>query len=78
MSATPKIALIAGATGLVGGYALNALLDAPDVDSVEEGNRVLNVPARMTARVRIPPAQVFEIMKALEAQLTAWERETGR
>ena len=30
MSSTPKVALIAGATGLVGGYALNALLDAPD------------------------------------------------
>lgn len=30
MSTTPKIALVAGASGLVGGFALDALLDAPD------------------------------------------------
>jgi len=34
VSSTPKVALIAGATGLVGGYALNALLDAPDYTRV--------------------------------------------
>jgi uncharacterized protein YbjT (DUF2867 family) len=34
VSSTPKVALIAGATGLVGGYALNALLDAPDYGRV--------------------------------------------
>ena len=31
--------------------------------------------SRVVSRVRIPPAQVFEIMKALEQQLTAWETE---
>jgi hypothetical protein len=31
--------------------------------------------ARVVSRVRIPPSQVFEIMKALEQQLTAWENE---
>jgi uncharacterized protein YbjT (DUF2867 family) len=30
VSTTPKIALVAGATGLVGGLLLNTLLDAPD------------------------------------------------
>jgi uncharacterized protein YbjT (DUF2867 family) len=30
VSTTPKIALVAGATGLVGGFLLKALLDAPD------------------------------------------------
>lgn len=34
MSTTPKIALIAGATGLVGGFALKALLDAPEYTRV--------------------------------------------
>lgn len=34
MSTTPKIALVAGATGLVGGYLLKALLDAPDYTRV--------------------------------------------
>ncbi|MDQ1704987.1 MAG: hypothetical protein QOF18_1353 [Frankiaceae bacterium] len=35
--------------------------------------------SRVVSRVRIPPSQVFEIMKALEQQLTAWEaeRDTG-
>ena len=34
--------------------------------------------ATVVARVRIPPAQVFELMKALEQQLSAWEKETGQ
>jgi len=29
----------------------------------------------VVSRVRIPPAQVFELMKALEAQLSLWESE---
>ncbi|MDR0959699.1 MAG: DUF3467 domain-containing protein [Propionibacteriaceae bacterium] len=32
----------------------------------------------IVARVRIPPSQVFELMKALEQQLSAWEKEQGR
>jgi hypothetical protein len=31
--------------------------------------------SRVVSRVRIPPSQVFEIMKALEQQLTSWEAE---
>ena len=42
-----------------------------------DGRQVLNHPTRVVSRVRIPPAQVFELMKALEVQLSAWERETG-
>jgi len=34
--------------------------------------------ARVVSRVRIPPSQVFEIMKALERSLTAWEKEHGQ
>jgi uncharacterized protein YbjT (DUF2867 family) len=34
VSTTPKIALIAGATGLVGGFALKSLLDAPEYSRV--------------------------------------------
>lgn len=34
MSTTPKIALVAGATGLVGGLLINTLLDAPDYTRV--------------------------------------------
>ncbi|MDR1392527.1 MAG: DUF3467 domain-containing protein [Bifidobacteriaceae bacterium] len=42
----------------------------------EDGAVVLN--AAVAARVRIPPAQVFELMKALEQQLSAWEKEHGK
>ncbi len=34
--------------------------------------------SRVVSRVRIPPSQVFEIMKALEQQLTAWESERSQ
>lgn len=48
------------------------LVDGPD------GGKIVQVPARLNARIRIPPAQVFEIMKALESQLSRWETETGK
>jgi hypothetical protein len=44
----------------------------------QNGVDVLVQRAQVVARVRIPPSQVFEIMRALELQLTAWEQETGR
>jgi len=42
----------------------------------EEGAVVLD--AAVVSRVRIPPPQVFELMKALEQQLSAWEKERGK
>jgi len=42
----------------------------------EDDTVILN--ATVVARVRIPPAQVFELMKALEQQLSMWETETGQ
>jgi Protein of unknown function (DUF3467) len=36
-----------------------------------------SVQAQVVSRVRIPPSQVFEIMKALETELSKWERRTG-
>lgn len=42
-----------------------------------DGQQYISVPTRITSRVRIPPAQVFELMKALEQQLTAYENEVG-
>ena len=49
----------------------------PQVIEVD-GTRVINVPARMVSRVRIRPEQIFEIMKALNQQLTRWEKEQGK
>ena len=43
-----------------------------------DGGQVLNVPAKVVQRVRIPPRQVFELMKAMESQLGQWEAETGQ
>jgi hypothetical protein len=41
----------------------------------ENGTRYLHVPVRVVARVRIPPGQVWELMKSLEKNLSAYERE---
>ncbi|MCE1180659.1 MAG: DUF3467 domain-containing protein [Micrococcales bacterium] len=44
----------------------------------EEGRPVQVNQATVVARVRIPQRQVFELMKALETQLSQWERENPR
>ncbi|HLU44743.1 MAG TPA: DUF3467 domain-containing protein [Natronosporangium sp.] len=49
----------------------------PQVVEVD-GQRIINVPARMVSRVRLRPEQIFEIMKALNHQLTRWEKEQGK
>jgi len=41
-----------------------------------EADRVIQ-DAVVVSRIRIPPSQVFELMKALEQQLSMWERETN-
>jgi hypothetical protein len=49
----------------------------PQLTEDPDGRQLIDLATRVVARVRIPPGQVFEIMKALEQQLSAWERETG-
>ncbi len=49
----------------------------PQLSEDSDGRKYIDVATRVVSRVRIPPGQVFEIMKALEQQLSAWERETG-
>lgn len=44
----------------------------------ETGVVEIKIPGQIIQRVRIPPAQVFEMAKALTKQLEAWEQETGR
>jgi hypothetical protein len=51
--------------------AIGGLAGGPAADAV------LVRRAQVVARVRIPPSQVFEVMKVLEQQLSAWERENG-
>ncbi len=52
-----------------------AAMTGPPTPADEGDEDVVN--AQIITRVRIPPAQVFEIMKALEQQLTQWEDRTG-
>jgi hypothetical protein len=55
-----------------------AVLRRPPKPTVaEDGSRVVKVTTRVVSRVRVPPSQVFEIMKGLEKQLSMWERSHG-
>ncbi len=49
----------------------------PKPGTNDDGSRVVKVPTRVVTRVRVPPSQVFEIMKGLEKQLSMWERSHG-
>jgi hypothetical protein len=50
----------------------------PQLKEHEDGHQFFDLPARIVSRVRIPPQQVFELMKALGIELSAWERATGQ
>jgi hypothetical protein len=41
----------------------------------DNGTRYVQTSARVVARVRIPPGQIWELMKSLEQNLSAYERE---
>ena len=47
-------------------------------EDADTGQRTIVLPTRIVSRVKIPPRQVFEFMKALNQQLELWERETGQ
>ncbi len=55
-----------------------ALKGPPQLAEQPDGAAVQVFPTRVVARVRIPPGQVFEVMRGLEQQLSMWEEETGR
>lgn len=54
-----------------------AMVAPPDDVTNELGEQVTRLQSRIVSRVRVPPAQILEIMKALNHQLDAWEQETG-
>ena len=54
------------------------VMSRPPQEGHDDSGRFMHVATRIVARVRVPPGQVFEIMKALETQLSAWETETGQ
>jgi hypothetical protein len=47
----------------------------PTPTRTDEGGQVARIDAQVVTRVRIPAAQVWEVMKALQAQLGQWEGE---
>lgn len=47
------------------------------VKETETEAEYVHIPARVVSRVRIPPSQVWELMRALEHHLSAYEREHG-
>lgn len=42
-----------------------------------DGTVVLTVPARVTARVKVPPTLLFEIIKAINENMTQYEQRFG-
>jgi hypothetical protein len=54
-----------------------ALTAPPATGTAADGQTTILHEAQVVTRVRVPASQAIEIMKALGAQLDAWERETG-
>jgi hypothetical protein len=65
-----------GADGFVLDFAVVTQPPQPSSDS-DSGQSVTQVTARVVSRVRIPTSQAWELMRALNEQLTQWENEFG-
>ncbi len=54
----------------------SATLPAEPIESPEDG-AVMHVPCRVTARIKVPPTLVFDIIRALNDNLTGYEEKFG-
>jgi hypothetical protein len=54
-----------------------ALRQPPYLQVDETGAEFAMAPIRIVSRMRLPPKQMWELMRALEKELTAWEKATG-
>lgn len=52
-----------------------SMVHPPGPGTDAEGNQAMVVNAVIVARVRVPPSQVWELMKAMQAQLGQWEAQ---
>lgn len=52
-----------------------AMAQPPQPVQDDAGNVMANINCQVVTRVRIPAEQVWEVMKALQAQLGQWEAE---
>lgn len=50
----------------------------PSQQHDEHGQAFILAPAKVVSRIRMPASQAWEFMRALNAQLTMWEREHGQ
>lgn|GEM_PF-4073583 len=55
-----------------------SLRQPPYLQVDDAGQEVAIAPTRIVARLRLPPRQIWDLMRALEKELTAWENETGQ
>lgn len=51
---------------------------APQPAETEEGTTVIRAPFQLVARVRIPPGVVFDVLRAIEENMTHYERAFGQ
>ena len=65
-----------GADGLVLVFAVVTQPPQPG-EEIDSGQSVTQVNARVVSRVRIPTSQAWELMRALNEQLSQWENEFG-
>lgn len=56
-------------------FAVNS--QPPQPAQTEDGMTVLRVPAQLVARVRIPPGAVFDVLRAINENMTNYERAYG-
>ena len=65
-----------GADGFVLDFAVVTQPPQPG-EEIDSGQSVTQVNARVVSRVRIPTSQAWELMRALNEQLSQWENEFG-
>src|SRR6476469_7947664 len=65
-----------GADGFVLDFAVVTPPPQPG-EETDSGQSVTQVTARVVSRVRIPTSQAWELMRALNEQLSQWEQEFG-
>ena len=65
-----------GADGFVLDFAVLTKPPVPATDP-DSGQPITGVDARVVSRVRIPTSQAWELMRALNEQLSQWENEHG-
>jgi hypothetical protein len=54
-----------------------AVMQPGELDFDEDGNQRVVVPSRVVARVKLPPAMMFELLQALNRDMTLYEEQLG-